>query len=325
MQILRRFFCLIIAFSIILSLSGCRKKVQSSSDSSLVTDGKIIIGVSFQDMSNEFIMMLRQEMLEKAKENKDVQLIIEDAEAKANKQIVQMEKFIAQRVNVIIINTTDGDALIPAIEDAIKEKIPVITISSDINKKVGQVFVGSPNISAGEMQAKYICERLKGKGNVAIIKGPVGHYSTNNRYEGYLNIINHYPEIHVVFNNTCNWQREQSMSVMEKWLKADVKIDAVLCQNDAMALGAIEAIKGAGMNGKIAVSGIDAIGEGLEAIMRGDMDATCFQDAKGQADVALEIAVKAARGERISNHTIPFELVTADNVGEFASRVVTTK
>ena len=281
----------------------------------------IVIGVSVQDRSNEFITLLCRTMQERADQSDNIKLIIEDGEAKASRQYIQVEKFIAQGVNAIILNPTDGEYLVSAVEDAIKEGIPVITLSSDLNIQVGQTYCGSPNITGGELIAKYVCDRLGGKGNIAILKGPLNHYATIKRYTGILNVLKGYPEIRTVFCESGNWQREQGMYLMQTWLSTDAHIDAVISENDAMMLGALAAIEDAGRSDEIITVGLDAIDEALSAIKDGKLDATCFQDSIGQANAAIDLAVKAANGEEIDNFIIPFEFVTKQNADDYVDRV----
>jgi len=207
------------------------------------------------------------------------------------------------------------------VESAINSGIPVITLSSDISKEVGQVWSGSENYSAGKIQAEYIVKELNGKGNIVILRGPMGHLAEIERYEGYMNILKKYPSINIVYDQTANWQREQAMAIMENWLQSGKKIDAVLSQNDAMMLGALKAIEESGKQDKIITAGIDAIEEALDAIKAGRLDATCFQDSRGQAFAAVEMAIKASKGEKIQSNIIPFELVTKNNVNDYYDRI----
>lgn len=318
----------ILTAAILLSFSGCQSSNEKLpgqiSENSAHDKNKIVIGVTLQDLSNEFITMLNDSLLKKSKEYQNIELIIDDAEAKPDKQVAQMEGFITQRVDAIILNPADANALIPTVESALKARIPVITLSSDISKNVGQIWSGSDNYSAGVLEAEYIAKKLKGKGNIAIIRGPMGHLAEIERYKGYRSILDKYPNIKIVYDQSANWQREQAMALMEDWLQMDVPIDAVLSQNDAMMLGALEAIeelKEQGEKVEMVTAGIDAIEEALDAIKAGRMDATCFQDSRGQAFASIEMAIKAAKGEKTQDTVIPFELVTRENVDGYYDRL----
>ncbi len=199
--------------------------------------------------------------------------------------------------------------------------IPCITLSSDVSEDVGQVWVGSANEDGGKLSAEYAAELLDGKGNVAVLRLMLGAFAEIGRMEGYEEVLAAHPDMKIVFDQSGNAQREEGMALMENWLSTGEQIDVVLAQNDAMALGAIEAIKAAGKMDEIKVIGIDAIKDALDSVKAGEMAATCFQDAIGQGEGALEMAVKAAGGEKIERNNIPFELVTSENADEYYSRI----
>ncbi len=283
--------------------------------------GQIVVGCTLQNMSEEFMTMLKGAMELQLKEYKDVKLIVNDGEGRPDKQAAQLDSFAAQKVNAVIISPVDAGALAPAVKSVVAAGIPVIACSADVEGDQGQVWVGSENENGGEIEAQYIADRLKGKGNIAILRGPLGAFAEQGRFAGYEKVLKKYPDLKVVFDQTANWQREQAMSMVENLLTSGNRIDAILCQNDGMALGALEAVKAAGKKGQIVIAGIDAIKDALDSIKAGDLDATCFQDAIGQGKGALDMAVRAARGEKIQRTNIPFELVTKANVDSYYSRI----
>ena len=247
--------------------------------------------------------------------------MVNDAESKPDKQASQLDSFVAQKVDAVIISPVDADALAPAVKSVVDAGIPVITCSADVTGDMGQVWVGSENENGGQIEAEFVAEQLGGKGNVAILRGPLGAFAEQGRFKGYEAAFANYPDIKIVFDQTANWQREEAMALVENWLTTGTQIDAILCQNDGMALGALEAVKAAGKKDEIIIAGIDAIQDALDSIKAGELDATCFQDAIGQGEGALEMAVKAANGEKIERNNIPFELVTKDNVDGYYSRI----
>ena len=289
--------------------------------SALAGEKQIVVGCTLQNMSEEFMAMLKGAMEIQLQEYNNVRLIVNDGEGRPDKQASQLDSFVAQKVDAVIICPADANALIPAIESVVKAGIPVIACSADVTSNVGQVWVGSENENGGEIEAQYIVERLKGNGSIAILRGPLGHFAEQERFAGYAKVLKANPGIKVVFDQTANWQRDQAMSLVENLLTSGTQIDAILCQNDGMALGALEAVKAAGKKGSIIVAGIDAIKDALDSIKAGELDATCFQDAIGQGKGALAMAVRAAKGEKIQRTNIPFELVTKSNVDSYYSRI----
>lgn len=289
--------------------------------SSTADKEEIVIGCTLQNLSEEFMTMLKGAMEIKLKEYDNVKLVVNDAESKPDKQASQLDSFVAQKVDAVIISPVDADALAPAVKSVVDAGIPVITCSADVTGDMGQVWVGSENENGGQIEAEFVAEQLGGKGNVAILRGPLGAFAEQGRFKGYEAAFANYPDIEIVFDQTANWQREEAMALVENWLTTGTQIDAILCQNDGMALGALEAVKAAGKKDEIIIAGIDAIQDALDSIKAGELDATCFQDAIGQGEGALEMAVKAANGEKIERNNIPFELVTKDNVDGYYSRI----
>ncbi len=278
---------------------------------------KIVIAGTLQDMSNEFMVMLKDAMDEKVKDYPNVDLQILDGEGSPEKQVSQIENFITQKVDAIILCPQDGTQLIPVVKEAVEAGIPVIMCSADIDEQVGQVLVGSNHKDAGIMQAEYVVDQLGGKGNIAYLRGPIGHFAEVQRFEGTEEIFAQNPDIKIVFDQTGEWDRDQGMSLMETWLQAGTQIDCVMSQNDEMVLGALTALEGANVSADILTCGMDAIPDALQAIEDGRLDATIFQDAKGQGSGALETAYKAASGEDVEPLVIPWALVTAENVAEY--------
>lgn len=308
-------------------LAGCGAKetpaeeVGETSEEAAAGEETLVIGCTLQNLSEEFMTMLKGAMEIKLEEYDNVDLIVNDAEGKPDKQASQLDSFVAQGVDAVIISPVDADALAPAVKSVVDAGIPVITCSADVTGDQGQVWVGSENENGGEIEMKYVAEQLGGKGKVAVLRGPLGAFAEQGRFAGYEAALEEYPDIEIVFDQTANWQREEAMALVENLLSSGTEIDAIVCQNDGMALGALEAVKAAGKKDDIIITGIDAIEDALNSIKDGELDATCFQDAIGQGQSALEMAVKAANGEKIERNNIPFELVTSENVEEYYSRI----
>jgi inositol transport system substrate-binding protein len=151
-----------------------------------------------------------------------------------------------------------------------------------------------------------------------VIHGPNGHSAEAARSEGIRQVLAKYPDAKIVVEQTANWDRTQALNLMENWLASGQKIDAVIAQNDEMALGAEKAIEAAGKQKDIAVIGIDGIPDAQKAIADGKLVGTVFQDAKGQGTQAVDLAVQLAKGQPVKHDNyIPFQLVTKDNLVNF--------
>lgn len=296
-------------------LAGCG---QSNNDST-ETQGakKLTVGVTMLSMQNEFIVKVSDEIDKKAQEL-GVELITVDAERSALKQIEQVESFIAQKVDVIIMNPCEVEASSPAVTKALAAKIPIINVNSATSAKP-TAFVGSDDVESGRIAMKFIAEKLGGKGNVFMMHGFMGQAAQIQREQGAREILKQYPNLKLVAHQTGEWDRAKSMSLMENWIQSYGKdINAVFAQNDEMGMGAVNALTAAGLKDKVIVVSIDAIPDALQAVKKGTLDATVFQNAEQQGAKAIETAVKIAKGEAYDKEVlIPFQLVTKDNVGQF--------
>jgi inositol transport system substrate-binding protein len=179
--------------------------------------------------------------------------------------------------------------------------------------------VTSNDEEAGRMQMQYIAEKLGGKGKVVILLGDLANNSTTNRTKGIKEILAKYPQIKIEQEQTGIWLRDRGMTLVNDWLTQGREFNAVLANNDEMAIGAAMALKSAGTKpGSILIAGVDGTPDGLNAITKGEMTVSVFQDANGQAVGSVEAARKMAKKETIEqNIVIPFKLITPDNVKDF--------
>ena len=276
------------------------------------------IGISYQNLQNEFILNIQDAVRKHAKEL-NIRLIETEGQGKAENQISQVENFLAMEVDAIILNPFDKYGSAPVVSIAKREGKPIVVLNAIVvNLDRADAYVGSDDSEAGRIAAGYICKLLEGKGNIAVIRGPNGHSAEIQRSTGIKEVLSNFPEIKVLFDQSANWDRAQGLNLMENWLGTGKEINAVIAQNDEMALGASSAIEAAGKAGKILVIGIDAISDALKAVKDGKLCATVFQDARGQGTMALDIAVKLINGEKVDHSNyIPFQLVTRENLSEF--------
>ena len=306
----RRCRLFLVALLVLATLVGCNRNVHKGNT--------VTIGVSYQDLQNEFVIRLQNAVRVEAKKL-GAQLVEADAQGQSERQISHIENFVARNVDAIILNPEDQHGSAPAVDIAVREHKPIVVVNAIVaNLDKASAYVGSPDVEAGRMEATEIVDRLDGKGNVVLLQGPYGHSAELQRTQGIREVLSKYPNVKVVAEQTGNWDRAQAMSVMENWLSAGRKIDAVIAENDEMALGALGAIAGAGKQHDILVIGIDAIPDARQAVADGKMIATVFQDAEGQGKTAVDLAYDLIKGKKI-NHTdyIPFQLVTQSNVGQF--------
>ena len=303
----------LILIALITLFAGCNQ----SSNSEKSNANKIVIGISMLSMQNEFIVNINDEMQKKAQEL-GAELIIVDAERSPLKQIEQIESFIAQKVDVIILNPCEYEASSPAVTKALAAGIPIVNVNS-ATKIAPTAFVGSNDLESGRIAMKFIADQLGGKGNVVMIQGLNGQAAQIQREQGAKEILKEYPGLKLIAQQTAEWDRSKSMDLMQNWIQSyGTKINAVFAQNDEMGLGALKALQDAGMKDKVVVVSIDAIADALQAVSKGNLDATVFQDARKQGAGAIEAAVKIAQGKQFEKELlIPFKLITKEDVDSY--------
>lgn len=273
---------------------------------------KYVVGLSLSTLNNPFFVTLRNGAVETA-EKLGIELIVLDAQDNPAKQLNDIEDLIQKKVDLIIVNPTDSDAIVSAVESANEAGIPVITVDRASNGGKVVCHIASDNVEGGRMAARYIAKVLNGKGKVVELVGIPGTSAARDRGKGFEEELAKYPGLQLVAKQTANFNRAEGLTVMENILEAHPDIDAVFAQNDEMALGAIEAIKAAGKLDKIVVVGFDAIPDAIEAIKRGEMDATIAQQPYLMGQLAV---TKAFEYLTIGTVFFPVELklITAENV-----------
>jgi inositol transport system substrate-binding protein len=275
---------------------------------------KITIGVTmkFDDL---WLTTLRDAMSDYAATQSDVELVMVDSKEDVATQLAQVENFVTQKVDAIIVIAANTDAADPMTKAAQDAGIPLVYVNRlPSNLPEGISYVGSESIQAGIMQAEWIADKLGGKGNVVIMNGDLAQEAAQKRTEGEKQVFAKFPDIKIIREDTGNWSRDQGLSLMENWLASGDQIDAVASNNDEMAIGALQAIEAAGKLGDIIVGGVDASPDALQEMDKGRLNVTVFQNAKGQGDGGIKVAIALAKGESVEKYTwIPFELVTPDN------------
>lgn len=281
-------------------------------------DDQITIGVTmlFDDL---WLTTLRDAMTEYAATQPGVELVMVDSKEDVATQLAQVENFVAQSVDAIVVIAANTDAADPMTKAAQDAGIPLVYVNRiPSNLPEGISYVGSDSIQAGIMQAEWLAEQLGGKGNVVIMNGNLAQEAAQKRTEGEKQVFAKYPDIKIIREDTGNWSRDQGLALMENWLASGDQIDAVASNNDEMAIGALQAVEAAGKLGEILVGGVDASPDALQEMDKGRLNVTVFQNAKGQGEGGIQVAIALAKGETVEQITwIPFELVTPENYKDY--------
>ena len=289
--------------------------------STLAVAAPVKVGVSIANFDDTFLTYMMDGMKAYAKAHpNDVQLTFTDAKEDMAKQLDQVENFIVQKMDAIIVVPVDTSATAPMTKNMLAKKIKAVYVNRNPgNLPDGAYYVGSEEIVAGRLQMEFLGEKLKGKGNVAILMGKLDNEGALKRTAGNEEVQkNKYPGIKILDKQTGQWQRNEGLAKTEDWLNRFGKdLNAILANNDDMALGAIQALKDKKRT-DIIVVGVDATPDALTSVSKGELAATVFQDAAGQGGGGVEVAMKAAKGQKVAKETwIPFKLVTPENLSQF--------
>jgi inositol transport system substrate-binding protein len=285
------------------------------------------VGVCMAYFDDLFLTNLREAMSAEAKE-KGVKLQFEDAQGDIGKQLSQIQNFIAQKVDAIVVNPVDSSATAQMTKLIQGPGIPLVYVNRAPLEplKPGEpvVYVGSDENVSGKLEAEALSKLLKDKGNVVIMMGELATQAAILRTESSEKVFAQHPDIKIVQKQTANWRRNEAIDLMNNWLVAGTKIDAVCANNDEMAIGAIIALQQAGKDPKkIFVGGVDATRDALSEMEKGNLAVTVFQDAKGQGKAVVESVTKLLKKEKFESPYVyvPFQLVTQENYKEFLQKL----
>ena len=288
------------------------------------------IGASIARFDDNFLTVMRNGMVEYAETLDGVTLQVEDAQDDVARQLDQVNNFIASGVDAIIVNAVDTSAVQAMTAAAEAAGVPLVYLNREpinVNELPdNQAFVASNEIESGTLAAFEACKLaraagLAGGANAYILMGQLSNQAAVQRSKDFHDVIGmdmcNFMEI--IDEQPANWSRDRAQDLMTNWLSAGDEFDIVFANNDEMAIGAIQAMKAAGLSMEdVIVVGVDATQDALLAMQQGDLDATVFQDAVGQATGSVDAALALARGEEVDQKVyIPFQLVIPSNIDQF--------
>ena len=264
-------------------------------------------------MANDFRKAQVYEVRDAVAEHPDLRFVYSDAKGQTSLLIRQIERFIAQRVDLIILGTNDEKAVVPVVAKAYHSGIPVIVLDRGIQGDAYTTFINSDNIKIGGIGGRYIAEKLKGEGTVLLFEGLQKADVTQLRSRGFLDEIAKHPGIKVI-KRTGNYLRRDAIIETEKLLREGIRFDAVFSESDSMLSGVRTVLEKHGIDpGGLVTVGCDYTTEAQNAIREGRQSGSVLFPLGGRQSV--EIALKIFAGEKVPKHIfIPVKLVTKENV-----------
>jgi inositol transport system substrate-binding protein len=296
-----------------IALTGCAPAGDSGS-------GDVKIGATFPVL-DAFLQKVADGMTAEA-EAQGASIDIVAADNKVDTQLSQVENFIAQGVDAILVVAVDTSAAGPMTAAAQEAGIPLVYVNrKPADLPAGVPYVGSQSLVSGTLEMEQLALLAGEKGNVVIMQGELTNEAALDRSKGCVDVVAKYPGMKVVETDTANWDRAQGQALMENWLQSGTEFTIVCANNDEMALGAILALKAAGKTlgvDGVLVGGVDATADALASLEAGELATTVFQDASGQGGGGVTAAIMLINGETVEDYVdIPYQLVTLDNIADF--------
>jgi inositol transport system substrate-binding protein len=298
----------------VLAFTACAPAADSGAG-----DDKITIGATFPVL-DAFLQKVADGIQAEA-DAQGAELTIVAADNKVDTQLSQVENFISQGVDAILVVAVDTSAAGPMTEAA-KAGVPIVYVNRNPSQ-AGVPYVGSNSLVSGQLEMEQLAKLANNKGDVVIMQGEVTNEAALDRTKGCEEKAAA-AGMKVVKTGTANWDRAQGQKLMENWIQSGTKFDVVCANNDEMALGAILALKAAGKKlgaGGVLVGGVDATADALASLKAGELATTVFQDASGQGAGGVKAAISLINGEKVDDYVdVPYQLVTLDNIADFEGK-----
>ena len=284
------------------------------------------IGLAMAQLDT-FLTILKNGTLEAGKKA-GATVQVEDAGNDVGKQLSQIQNMIAQKYDAIIVNPVDTDVTPKITKMVTDAKIPLVYVNRkpvDFEKlPAGVAFVASDEKVSGTIQTQQVCKLLGGKGQVLVLMGELSNEAARTRTKDIDDVLatKECSGIKIADKREGKWGRTNGQDITTNWLSSGVKFDAIIANNDEMALGAINALKAAKKwTPASIVAGIDATPDALASMKAGELKVTVFQNAAGQGAGAVESALKLIKKQPVDRFVnVPFELVTPENLAKYAGK-----
>jgi len=277
------------------------------------------VAVVVSTLNNPWFVVLAETARDRAKEL-GYEATIFDSQNDPAKESQHFDNLISSGYGAVLFNCTDAKGSIANVRRAKAAGIPVFCMDREIEANdaaTSQIL--SDNYSGCVALGQYFVEQVGEKGKYVELLGIVADTNTWNRSKGFHSVVDRFPDLKMVSQQSAEFDRSKALEVLESILQSNPDIDAVFCGNDAMAMGAYQALLAAGKASKVKVFGFDGADDVVRSVAEGKITATVMQFPKTMAKTAAEYADKYLKGERNFQQRVPVavELVTRSNVGKF--------
>lgn len=320
-QTVFKFLTVLLILSMVV-LTACSGGSSETSTDDTAQDDTIVIGACMQGNQSGFIRYITSGMYEYQKNSApDVDLQVAFADDDAAKQQGQVENFVSQGVDAIILNPVDKVQSAAAVDFAAEAGIPVITVNTTSDSKNVTAHVGSDDVEAGKLQMEQLLSAVPNNAKVAYVNAVLGHSAQVGREKGYLEVLDAHPDATLVVQNTADWSGDKALQLVENWIQTYPNgIDIIACEADCQLVGVITAVEDAGLAGKIQLGGMDCDMPVMEKIKAGVVNCSIWQDGLGQGENSLRLAIEASQGKDVTDFMIPYEVCTKENVDSYIEK-----
>lgn len=303
----------------LLPLTACKRGETTSVDATAKTSTSRRVAVVVSTLNNPWFVVLAETARDRAKEL-GYEATIFDSQNDPAKESAHFDNIVSSRYAAVLFNCTDAKGSIANVRRAKAAGIPVFCMDREIEANdaaVSQIL--SDNYSGCVALGQYFVEQVGETGKYVELLGIVADTNTWNRSKGFHSVVDRYPGLKMVAQQSAEFDRSKALEVLESILQANPDIDAVFCGNDAMAMGAYQALLAAGKASKVKVFGFDGADDVVKAVAEGKIVATVMQFPKTMARSAAENADKYIKGQKEFPQRVPVavELVTRANVAKF--------
>ena len=294
----------------------------ASEGAGIKKEGKLVIGFAQMENNNPWRIAETNSFKEEAAK-RGHEIVVSDAQGDAARQVNNVEDLVTRRVDVIMLPPREFEGLSPALKAAREAKIPVFLIDREAAGTPGQdyvAFIGSNFVQQGQRAGEWLINQAGGKANIVELQGTSGASVTRDRKQGFADAISKSPGMKIIASQTANFSRAEGQKVMETIIQARGKeIIAVYAHNDEMAIGAIQALKAAGMKPgtDVLVVSVDGEKDALKAITAGEMNVTVESNPR-LGPLAFDTLERFRRGEKIEPRIIIQDrLFDSSNAAQF--------
>ena len=281
----------------------------------------ITVGITVYDMSSW--CSWGKQGVDKVSSVNDINVLWTSSNNDVPTQLSQIDSFIAKHVDAIIIDPVNSSTLDPEIKKAKAAGIPVFAVNQSIKSSSLAGYFGPDDVQAGYDEMDSLAKLMHGKGNIVVTEGPIGGSGQIDRTNGINKALKKYPGIHVLSMQTANWKRSEALTLMENWIaRYGSQINGFVSENDDMAIGGITALKAKGLAGKIPVTAIDGIQDGMRYVKDGLINVTYLQNGALEMGEGLQLVSDYVRHHKqLSGKQLIMPRVDKANVDKYYAQL----